>query len=260
MNRVAFNILGFNIYFYSIFILLGVIIAYVLIIKESKKHGINKDLISDMIFYGLIIGIIGARLYYVIFNYKYYLNNPIDIFAIRNGGLAIHGGLIFGALFVYVFCKKKNINFLRMLDIIAPAIMIAQSLGRWGNFFNGEAHGGVVSYETLKNMHLPNFIINGMHIDNNYYFPTFLFESLGCLVGAILIIAIRNKKEIKLGVSSGLYLIFYGIIRFFIESSRTDSLMFFNIKMAQFISLISIIIGMILISKSKMQEKYKKEE
>lgn len=258
MSRVAFNIFGFNIYWYSLCILVGMIVAYILISKESKKHKIDKDTLSDLIFYTIIVSLIGARLYYVIFNLDYYLSNPLEIFEVWNGGLAIHGGLIFGAIFIYIYSKKKNINFLRLLDIMAPAVLIAQALGRWGNFFNKEAHGGITTLETLENMHIPNFIIEGMNINGSYYYPTFLFESIGCIIGAIIMIIIR--KNIKLGVVSGMYLIWYGILRFFIEALRTDSLMLFGLKTAQIVSLISIIIGIILIIKSRKNETYIKGE
>lgn len=256
MNRIAFSIFGFNVYWYSLCILFGILIAYFLITKESKKHNINKDITTDLIFYGIIIGLIGARLYYVIFNLDYYISNPSQILAVWNGGLAIHGGLIFGVIFVYIYCKKKNINFLRMLDIIAPAILIAQGFGRWGNFFNQEAHGAVTTISRLKDMYIPEFVIDGMKINGEYYYPTFFFESIGCIISAIIIILIGKRKNIKLGISSGLYLICYGILRFFIESSRTDSLMLFNFKVAQIVSLVSIIIGVVLIIISRKNKTY----
>ena len=255
----SFNIFGINIHYYSICILFGILIAYFLIMKEIKKHNLNKDDISDLIFYSIIFGVIGARIYYVIFNLDYYLSNPLETLAIWNGGLAIHGGLIFGAITVYLFSKKKNINFIRILDIIAPYILIAQSIGRWGNFFNMEAHGSVTTYAKLTSMYIPEFIIKGMKINGNYYYPTFFFESIWCLIGAIIIVVIRKRRNIRLGISSGIYLIWYGLGRFFIESLRTDSLMFLGLKQAQIISLISIIIGIILIIKSKEEEKYIKE-
>ena len=259
MSRVAFKILNFNIYWYSICILIGVIVAYFLIIHEAKKQKLNKNDISDLIFYTLIIGIIGARLYYVIFNLDYYLPNPSEIIKIYNGGLAIHGGIIAGLIFLYFYVKKKDLNIFRILDIVSPAIIIAQGIGRWGNFFNQEAYGNKVSLITLQKMHLPKFIINGMNINGNYFFPTFLFESIFCLIGFIIIMLIRKKKNIKLGLQIGFYFIWYGILRFFIEILRQDSLMLFNIKMAQIVSIASIVLGILLIIRSKTQENYYKE-
>lgn len=260
MNRVAFSIFGIDIYFYSICILLGIILAYLVISLEGKKHKINRDIITDMMFYTILIGIIGARIYYVIFNMDYYLNNIGEIFAIWNGGLAIHGGIISGLIFVYFYTKRKNINFLKLLDIITSGVIIAQSFGRWGNFFNGEAHGGIATLNTLTNMHIPKFIIDGMNIDGLYYYPTFYFESIWCLVGFIIMLIIRKSKKIGLGTISGFYFIWYGIGRFFIEALRTDSLMLFNLKVAQIVSILSIILGIILIILSRNKEKYNKGE
>lgn len=259
MSRVAFTILNFNIYWYSICILIGIIVAYLLIINESKKHNINKNVMADLMFYCIIVGIIGARIYYVIFNLDYYVSNPSEIIKTYNGGLAIHGGVISGIIFLYYYVKKKNLNFLRILDIVSPALIIAQAIGRWGNFFNKEAYGSKTTYETLKNMHIPKFIIDGMKIDGNYFLPTFLFESMLCLIGFIIIMLLRKNKNIKLGCQIGFYFIWYGIIRFFIEILRQDSLMLFNLKIAQIISIISIIFGIILIIKSKKEENYYKE-
>ena len=247
MNRVAFNIFGFNVYYYSLCILLGVIVAYILITREGKKQGLTKEFTSDLIFYTLIIGILGARVYYCVFNLDYYLANPSEILKIYNGGLAIHGGVIAGLVFVYFYTKKKNISFIKILDIIAPAVIIAQSFGRWGNFFNQEAHGEITTYQNLKNMHIPEFIINGMHIEGKYYYPTFFFESIWCLIGFIILMIARRNKNLRKGFQIGFYFIWYGIGRFFIEALRTDSLMFFGLKIAQIVSLIGIIIVIIII-------------
>ena len=260
MNRVAFNIFGFNVYYYSLCILLGVIVAYILITREGKKQGLPKEFISDLIFYTLIIGILGARVYYCVFNLDYYLANPSEILKIYNGGLAIHGGVIAGLIFVYFYTKKKNVSFIKILDIVAPAVIIAQSFGRWGNFFNQEAHGGITTYQNLKNMHIPEFIINGMHIEGKYYYPTFFFESIWCLIGFIILMILRKNKNIKLGMQIGFYFIWYGIGRFFIESLRTDSLMFFNLKIAQIVSLIGIIIGIIIIVTNRNKKYYNEME
>ena len=255
MERVAFSIFGIDIYYYSLCILVGIILAYMIITKEAKKHNISSEFITNLIFYTLLIGIIGARIYYCIFNYKYY-NNILDVLNIRNGGLAIHGGLIVGIIFIYYYTKKYKINFIKMLDISAPAVILAQSIGRWGNFFNSEAHGIITTYSFLKKIHIPTFVINGMKINNIYYLPTFYFESIWCLIGFIIMLFIR-KKDIKLGTITCFYLIWYSLGRFFIEILRTDSLMLFNIKVAMLISIISLIAGIILLIKFKNNEKYR---
>lgn len=260
MNRVAFNIFGFNVYYYSLCILLGVIVAYILITREGKKQGLPKEFISDLIFYTLIIGILGARVYYCVFNLDYYLANPSEILKIYNGGLAIHGGVIAGLIFVYFYTKEKNVSFIKILDIVAPAVIIAQSFGRWGNFFNQEAHGGITTYQNLKNMHIPEFIINGMHIEGKYYYPTFFFESIWCLIGFIILMFVRRNKNLRKGFQIGFYFIWYGIGRFFIEALRTDSLMFFNLKIAQIVSLIGIIIGIIIIVTNRNKKYYNEME
>ena len=202
--------------------------------------------ISNLIFWCVIFGILGARVYYVIFNLDYYSLYPMEIIKIWNGGLAIHGGLIAGIITLFVYCKKHNVNVLRMIDIAAPYVLLAQGIGRWGNFFNSEAHGGIVSRSLLENLHLPEFIINGMHIGVYYYHPTFLYESIFCILGFIILVLIRKIKGIKLGNITALYLIWYGILRFFIESLRTDSLMLGSLKMAQVISILMVIIGIII--------------
>lgn len=260
MNRVAFNIFGFNVYYYSLCILLGVIVAYILITREGKKQGLPKEFISDLIFYTLIIGILGARVYYCVFNLDYYLANPSEILKIYNGGLAIHGGVIAGLIFVYFYTKKKNVSFIKILDIVAPAVINAQSFGRWGNFFNQEAHGGITTYQNLKNMHIPEFIINGMHIEGKYYYPTFFFESIWCLIGFIILMIARRNKNLRKGFQIGFYFIWYGIGRFFIEAFRTDSLMFFGLKIAQIVSLIGIIIGIIIIVTNRNKKYYNEME
>ena len=260
MNRVAFNIFGFNVYYYSLCILLGVIVAYILITREGKKQGLTKEFTSDLIFYTLIIGILGARVYYCVFNLDYYLANPSEILKIYNGGLAIHGGVIAGLIFVYFYTKKKNVSFIKILDIVAPAVIIAQSFGRWGNFFNQEAHGGITTYQNLKNMNIPEFIINGMHIEGKYYYPTFFFESIWCLIGFIILMIARRNKNLRKGFQIGFYFIWYGIGRFFIEALRTDSLMFFGLKIAQIVSLIGIIIGIIIIVTNRNKKYYNEME
>ena len=249
----SFSIFGLNITYYSLCILLGVIVAYLVIKKISKKHNINSRYMDDIIFYGLLSGILGARLYYVLFNLDYYLKDINEIVMIWHGGLAIHGGILFGALFVYLYSRKNKLNFIELTDIILPGVIIAQAIGRWGNFFNQEAYGMMVSKVLLeKLLFIPKFIINGMHIDGNYYLPTFYIESIFCIIGFILIMIISSKTN-KIGRPTSFYLIWYGVLRFIIELFRTDSLMLFNFKIACVVSIISIILGVILLFKKEKE-------
>lgn len=252
----SINIFGLTIHFYSLCILLGIVLAYIIITKEAVKRGIDKNTISDIIFYGLLCGIVGARLYYVIFNLDYYLSNPGDIIKVWNGGLAIHGGILAGGLFVFFYARKKKLSFLKLADIILPGVIVAQALGRWGNFFNQEAYGSMVNLDTLHNLLVPEFIIKGMYIKGAYYLPTFYFESIWCLLGFAFMIFMRNKYKIKVGTITAIYLIWYSVGRFVIEAFRTDSLMILGLKQAQIISVIGILAGVLILIK-KNRKLYK---
>ena len=256
MNPILIEIGNIRIYWYSVMILLGVLLGSYIVLKESKRFNISKSKISDMLFYTIVVGIIGARLYYVLFNLDYYTNYPIDILKVWEGGLAIHGGIIAGILYLIYYTRKNGFNFLQITDICTPGLLIGQAIGRWGNFFNSEAHGPLTTLEHLKELHLPNFIIEGMHIDGNYYIPTFFYESLICLIGLIVVLIIRRTKLIKIGQITGFYLIWYGIARYIIEAYRTDSLMINSLKQAQIISIIMIALGVLIILLSIKKEKY----
>ena len=245
MNSV-FNIGPFSIHLYSICLMLAVITGYTIIVKEAKNKGYNEESISNMMFYAILFGILGARIYYCIFNLDYYLSNPTNILKVWEGGLAIHGGIIGGALTIYFYTKKRKHNLLEILDIVVLGVIIGQAIGRWGNFFNGEAHGPITTLTHLKSMFLPNFIIKGMYIDGNYYIPTFLYESLWCFLGFIIMYLLKNKN-LKTGFLTGFYFVWYGVERLYIEFLRTDSLMLFNIKIAQIISIIMIILGICIL-------------
>ena len=257
MNPILFKLGNFEIRWYSIFILLGIIVAYLYINYESKKYKAPKDFMFNLTFWTVLIGLIGARFYYVIFNWQLYSHDMLAILRFWEGGLAIHGGIIAGLITMYLYCKKRSGRFLKITDIAAPAVLVAQAIGRWGNFFNSEAHGPATTLATLKSHGIiPGFIIDGMNINGIYYEPTFYYESLWCILGFLFIIIIKNKKNIKLGTLTGIYLIWYSVGRFFIESLRTDSLMLGGLKAAQVISIILIIIGVIIIMINTRKEKY----
>ena len=260
MDSTIIDIGFIRIKWYSLLIFTGIIIATLLIIKEGKRKNIDNDYLIDLIFYGVIIGILGARLYYVLFNLSYYLANPIEIIKIWNGGLAIHGGIIAAIIFFIFYTKKHKKNFLLTLDIMSVGLIIAQAIGRWGNFFNQEAYGRIVSKTFLKKMHLPKFIINGMYINGYYREPTFLYESVLSLIGFILLLILRRNKKIKTGQLTGIYMLWYGIERVIIETYRSDSLMLGSFKMAQIISIILIITGLYLIVFRKNKKLYKEDK
>ena len=255
MNRTILSIGNFHIYCYSVLIATGIIIGLYLLMKEASKQNISKDTIIDIAFYTIIWGIIGARIYYVIFNIKPYLSNPISILYVWEGGLAIYGAIIAGFITLIYQTKKKNIALGKLTDMIVPSLILAQAIGRWGNFFNQEAHGGIVTLEFLKKIHIPNFIIKGMYINGNYYHPTFFYESLWCLLGFILLVIIRKLlKNSKDGTLTFIYLIWYGIGRFFIEGLRTDSLYLGIFRISQIVSIVIIIIGIIGLIYNKRKE------
>ena len=236
----------FSIQWYAVCIMTGAGIAYLIGQYHFKKLGYDKEILSDYFVGLLVIGIIGARIWYVIFMWnELYANNPMDIFMITNGGLAIQGGIFTGLIYSYFFFKKREIPFLVAGDAIMPGVLIAQALGRWGNFFNHEAYGSEVSLAFLKSLHLPDFIIDNMYIHGSYYHPTFLYESIGCLIGFFLIIFVVKKIQKKQGLQFFSYFVWYGFIRYFIEGLRTDSLYVFGLKTAQLVSIGFVIAGII---------------
>ncbi|PNZ71126.1 prolipoprotein diacylglyceryl transferase [Staphylococcus croceilyticus] len=246
IDPTAFHLGPLAIKWYGIIIAVGILIGY-FIAQESLKHvGLHKDTLVDVIFYSAIFGFLVARIYFVIFQWPYYMENPAEIPKIWHGGIAIHGGLIGGFITGIIVCKIKNLNPFQIGDIVAPSIILAQGIGRWGNFMNHEAHGGPVSRTFLEHLHIPEFIIRNMYVEGVYYHPTFLYESIWDVLGFIILMTIR--KHLRVGETFALYLIWYSIGRFFVEGLRTDSLMLTShIRVAQLVSVILIIVGLILI-------------
>lgn len=246
IDPVAFNLGPLSVRWYGIIIAVGILLGYFVAQRALVKAGLHKDTLVDIIFYSALFGFIAARIYFVIFQWPYYVENPSEIIKIWHGGIAIHGGLIGGFIAGVIVCKVKNLNPFQIGDIVAPSIILAQGIGRWGNFMNHEAHGGPVSRAFLEKLHLPNFIIENMCINGQYYHPTFLYESIWDVAGFIILVNIR--KHLKLGETFFLYLTWYSIGRFFIEGLRTDSLMLTsNIRVAQLVSILLILISISLI-------------
>lgn len=258
MSSILISIGPISIYWYSIILLIAFLIGAFLAIKEAKKFDISKDEMYNLFFYLVPIVLIGARLYFVLFHLDYYSNNLLAILKVWEGGLAIHGGIIAGIIYIYFYTKKHHIETLRIIDILVVSLIFGQAIGRWGNFFNMEAHGPITSYYHLKSLHIPSFIIDGMYIQGYYYHPTFFYESLWCIIGFILLLFIRKLKQIKLGQITSIYFIWYGIGRFIIEGLRTDSLMIGNFKIAQIISIIMVLFGICFFWIQKKANNYNK--
>lgn len=244
MNPVALQLGPISIRWYAICIVSGLILAVYLSMKEAPRKKIDPDAIIDFILIAFPLAILGARLYYVIFEWGYYSQHLGEIFAIWNGGIAIYGGLLAGALVLYLFSRRRLIEPIDFLDIAAPSVMIAQSIGRWGNFFNQEAYGAAV--KSLN--YLPSFIRDQMYIDGSYRQPTFLYESIWNLLGFLLILILRRKPQfLRQGEVTAFYLIWYGFGRMIIEGMRTDSLMFAGLRVSQWLSMILILVGLAII-------------
>lgn len=247
LNPIALDLGLITIYWYGLIIGLGAFLGYLIANREAIKRGLPKDMFADLLLYAIPIAIVSARLYYVIFKWDYYSQNPGEILAIWEGGLAIHGGLIGALITGYIFAKKRGVSFWKLADIAAPSILLGQAIGRWGNFMNQEAHGGPVAVEFLENLRLPQFIIDQMFINGQHYHPTFLYESLWSLVGVAILLYLR-RFNFRRGELFFSYVIWYSFGRFFIEGMRTDSLyLVADLRTAQVVSLISIIGAVILI-------------
>ena len=241
LNKVAISLFGINIYWYAIFIVIAFILGIFLCKKDDGKYNIKFDDVLELLLFVIPISIISARLYFILFKLDYYIQNSNEILDIRNGGLAIYGGIIGAILTIVLFCKKKNINILDMCDYIAPYLPLGQAIGRWGNFFNSEAHG--IETNSLFRM---GIMENGNYIQVH---PTFLYECICTFIIFVILLAKKDKRKYA-GQLTYIYFFLYGIIRAFIEGLRTDSLMLGNFKISQILSIIlSIVCGSILIYK-----------
>lgn len=244
INPVAIQLGPLSIRWYAICIVSGLVLAVYLAMKEAPQKNIAPERVLDFILIGFPISIIGARFYYVFFEWSYYKDHLDETIAIWNGGIAIYGGLLTGLLVLYFFTRHYFIDTLDFLDIAIPGVFIAQSIGRWGNFFNQEAYG--LAVKSLN--YLPKFMREQMYIDGSYRVPTFLFESLWNLCGFILILFLRRVRGLlKQGEITWFYLIWYGTGRFVIEGMRTDSLMFVGLRVSQWLSALLIIIGLFMV-------------
>ena len=253
------DVFGFKIMFYGMLIGLGMILAIVIVGRNAKKEGIDPEVVTDMAIWAIPIGIVCARIYYVIFSWDYYSKDLLQIFNLRGGGLAIYGGAIGGVTTVIVFCIVKKISPMRMVDIAIPGLILGQAIGRWGNFFNCEAFGGFT--DSIFAMRINRDIVSSSMIteelnqamqanlpelaaDYIQVHPTFLYESI-CDFAIFAVLMIYRKHRRFDGANLCLYMTGYGIARFFIERLRTDQLKIAgtNLAVSQWLSLLLVIAG-----------------
>ncbi|MCK5211240.1 prolipoprotein diacylglyceryl transferase [Candidatus Parcubacteria bacterium] len=233
-----------TIYWYGLFIVSGILAATLVSFKLSSKYNIKKDTIIDLAFWLIIAGLIGTRVYHVLLELPFYLDNPLDIFKIWQGGLAIHGGIIAGLVTIWWFSWKQNINFWLLTAIIVPGVALAQAIGRWGNYFNQEIYG----VPTSLPWGIPIEFVNRVPEFFNYEFfhPAFLYESLGSLIIFITLILLHKKlntSDLKYKVIIAIYLILYSLLRFTLEFIRTDQTpVALGLRFPQIVSLLIIIL------------------
>lgn len=260
IDRIFFQYGSFTIYWYSVIIIAGIIIGMILANKEADQLGLKKDIITDLMVFVIPIAIVCARIYYVTFEWKQYVNQPFsELFAVWNGGIAIHGAIIGSVLTVIIYTHIKKISFWQIVDILAPSLILGQAIGRWGNFMNQEAYGGPISENTYNNFHqyLPDFIMNQMTIDGVMYHPTFLYESFWNIIVFIFLLILRKYNPLRGEVFLS-YVTLYSIGRFVIEGMRMDSLYMGEWRVAQLVSVLLVIGAIVLIVYRRRmgQEKY----
>ena len=234
-SRVAFNVLGKDIYWYGIIIAAGFLLAVIYAMRRAPSFGLNEDNILDMLFVAVPLAIVCARLYYCIFYWDLYRDNPIAILYVWEGGLAIYGGVIGAVIGVAIFCRVKKLPIGPLLDVGSLGLLIGQMIGRWGNFMNREAHGAIT--DGFFKMGIADAAGNV-----TYYQPTFLYESVWNLVGFVALHFYSKRRKFD-GEVFLLYLAWYGLGRAWIEGLRTDSLYLFNtgIRVSQLLAALSCV-------------------
>lgn len=232
-DPIAFSIGNIDVRWYGVLIASAMLIGIFLACKRATRHGLTDDDILDTLIWTLPMAVIGSRAYYVLFNLSLY-DSLAEAINIRNGGLAIHGALIAAIATIIIICRRKHTSALNMMDLLIPLVALGQAIGRWGNFFNGEAHGG------------PTDLPWGIIVDGVKVHPTFLYESIWCLLLFIFLSWMdKNRREFN-GQIIALYGVLYSIERFFVEGLRTDSLMIGSFRQAQVLSLVVIIVSIML--------------
>ncbi len=239
----SFNLFGLEIYFYGVIIALGFIFAALCCAKRAKEFGLSSDELYELVIWLIPTCIIGARLYYVLFKLDYFIANPDKIFALRDGGLAIYGGIIAGIIVGIIWCRAKKIRVFAVADLTAFGLLIGQSVGRWGNFINREAFGAQTEIFCRMGLTVPGF-------ETLYVHPTFLYESLWNILGLIVLHIWSKKGKRKYdGQVFWLYILWYGLGRAWIEGLRSDSLYIgsTDIRVSQLLAIVSAVVSLVIL-------------
>ncbi len=249
ISRQAITVFSFPIHFYGIIIVLGVYLAILLAEKREMKMGFEKETVLSIALWALPAAVIGARIYYVLFNFDEYRGNLVSIFNIRAGGMAIYGGLIAGVLTGFFYAKRKKLSFIKLFDLAAPSIALGQAIGRWGNFINYEAYGVKIENPALWFFPVSVFIPS----ESAYFAATFFYESAWCFLIVILCLIFEKKHLFRFpGAEAYFYIAMYAFERLIVEELRTDSLYLGPVRISQLVSLVALfVVTLLILSKNK---------
>ena len=248
ISRSALILFGFELHWYGLLIAMGVLAAVLLACSRERKFGFERDTALNVALLAVPVAIICARLYYVFFSWEYYAAHPREILNIRQGGLAVYGGVIGGVLAGWIYCRAKKLSFRKGLDLVAPSLALGQAIGRWGNFFNQEAYGALVLNPKLQ------FFPLAVQIEGSgWHWATFFYESVWCaLIAAFILIAERKRFFGNSGDAFGAYVFLYGLERSLVEGLRTDSLYLGPIRVSQLLSLLLVLlVCVVLVRRAK---------
>ncbi len=230
---------------YGLLIALGILLAALYASRQEKRLGLKKDTALDVVFWAVPFGVIGARLYYVAFSWEKYASDPLSVLYVWEGGLAIYGGILGGLLGIFLYSRRSGQPFKVLLDMVVPAVLLAQAVGRWGNFFNGEAYGNPVTQKALQ------FFPYAVRVGENWYQATFFYESMWDLAGFFLLHTTRRRWRHP-GSLTLLYFVYYGVGRALIEGLRSDSLWWGPFRVSQVLSIVlALICGAMLIRRER---------
>ena len=235
-DRVAFTLGPLTVYWYGVLITFAVLIGYMLACHEQRRVGLPEGTMLDIFFYIVPLAIVCARVYYVVFSWDSFRDNPLDVFKINKGGIAIYGAVLGGILGAFIFSRRRKLRMSKLMDMLTPSLILGQAIGRWGNFFNHEAFGGLIENTALQ------FFPVGVYIEalGEWHYATFFYESMWCFVVFAVLMATRRRYTHS-GDVLAWYAALYGAERAIVEGMRTDSLYLGQVRMSQLLSMLMVL-------------------